>query len=427
MSTEASELAISAELWQAIESAALTAGLDTSKFADQHHAIVKQIAAFLQQPVQPQSKQAVQATIFQSITRRFSGASTPSGDSSIPAPIILVGKPGTGKTTFLYVLDSALRSYFSLPDNVEPCMRKGDGRSHSVQKRRFCGQQLSLLSVRQWAELLHFYEWDVQRHRLVSADLEHFITTKLTPMRIIFADEVEITGYSPTIPTLAKHGILVVGTSNQTTFPQLAKQAIPPQIYQFDGNDMRFGDPDDAIVHATEAAWQIYDKLLANDLQQRESLKYRAAEMLGTVYLLLQFEQALAAPFLESQWLHTMQTIYDEFATEPAPLNPNAPFILLLESFSLAALVSNYDAIIRFVALFDAIEQIGIGVLVRNMAQPPTLSRDALRDMKTTIWNTTGVPDAIKQKAVVGIDRLTSRIGQAGHKAQATIKHLKES
>jgi hypothetical protein len=96
----------------------------------------------------------------------------------------------------------------------------------------------------------------------------------------------------------------------------------------------------------------------------------------------------------------------------------SAPFILLFDDFSLETLRTDYNAIIRFVSLFDAIEQVGLGVLVRNQRETPQLSREAINHMKVTIQSSRGVTEEIKMKTVVGIDRLVSRLGQAGQNAQ---------
>jgi hypothetical protein len=108
---------------------------------------------------------------------------------------------------------------------------------------------------------------------------------------------------------------------------------------------------------------------------------------------------------LETEWLHFFQ-------------QTSQPTILLFDDFSLETLRTNYNAIIRFVSLFDAIEQIGLGVLVRNQAETPQLSREAINHMKVTIQSSRGIPEEIKQKTIIGIDRCISRLGQAGQLAK---------
>jgi hypothetical protein len=90
----------------------------------------------------------------------------------------------------------------------------------------------------------------------------------------------------------------------------------------------------------------------------------------------------------------------------------------LFDGLALDALQKNYNAIIRFIALFDAIEQLGVGVLVRQKADAVPLSRQSLTEMKTAVEQAPDVSQEIKEKTVVGLDRATSRIGQAAMRAQ---------
>jgi hypothetical protein len=116
---------------------------------------------------------------------------------------------------------------------------------------------------------------------------------------------------------------------------------------------------------------------------------------------------------LEAEWLHFCQTVYQQTSLESQP-----PLTLLFEHFSLNVLQGNYNAIIRFITLFDAIEQLGIGVLVEEKGAGLALSREALAQMKEAIAKATDVPQEIKTHTVVGIDRATSRIGQAAVRAR---------
>lgn len=405
-------------LWQEVEKTAVIAGLDPKRFTETHREIAADIIAYLQ------AKQADAMVV----AERPSWASwvsdslwkrEPEPAEPTPVlPIIISGEPGTGKTTFLYLLDIVLRNTFGLPDNLQQVMRKTSGREYNVFKRLFCGHQTSLLSVRKWAGLLHFFTWDVTRHKLVHEDLDTFIKTAVSPMQVIFTDEVEMVGYSPTIPDLARHGILVVGSSNQYEFAQLERELAPPKIYRFGGDDMRAGDPTDAVVEADSIAWARFEQLLAEAPREHERLEYRCGLVDNVLFVLLGFETAVKAPLLETDWIQFFQMAYEQATGDMSPLQPQTPYVLLFDSFSLAALQSDYNAIIRFVSLFDAIEQVGLGVFVRNIKKRPKLSREALHSMKVTIQNAPGVPQEVKVKTAVGIDRLASRLGVAGYRAQ---------
>lgn len=412
------------QIWQEIKNQAQAAGLDPQKFTEAHQEIVQQIIDFLlDSQITATAQNEPSTTLPQKLVRnstwlpnRFSKRLEPESDPVKPvAPIIICGEPGTGKTTFLYLLDTILRQAFELPDNIKPVMRKRNGRSYPLFKRAFNGTAVSLLSVKKWSQLLHFYAWDVERHKLDSSDLDQFIQETLVPMRLLFADEVEMTGYSPTIPDLAKHGILVVGSSNQYEFKQLVDRDIPPRIYRFQGIDMRLGNPMDAVVTAVDPLVSLFENLAQQEPHQIERLSYRSLHEGSTTYLLFDFQNAVAAPFLETDWIQFLQQFQPDTADKLTAVT------LLFEAFSLAVLQANYNAIIRFVSLFDAIEQLGLGVLVQNTAGIPELSKAAITNLKTHIYNAIGVPEEIKQKTVVGLDRCTSRLGQAGHKARLTV------
>lgn len=398
------------EIWQQIEATAVQAGLDPQKFSDTHRQIVIEVVGFLQRPSILPEPEAGNGRLSQTLSKwipLLNGEKEEGERPSPPATIIICGEPGTGKTTFLNVLDVVLRQTFALPDNIQPIMQKGTTQYH-VTKRCITGLPISLLSVKKWADLLHFYTWDRDKHGLDEAARAEFIRTVLAPMRLIFADEVEMTGYAPTLPDLARHGLLVVGTSNQHRFAQLEEMLVPPHIYRFGGVDLRAGTPADAVVQADDPAWSLFAQLEAQPEAHFERLAYQQVSVAGVLFVRLDFAPAVRAPLLENDWATFLQTL---------PRQPTEPLIFLLDNFALDILRTDYNAIIRFVSLFDLIEQQGIGMLVRNRSAPVELSREALAHMKITIHAARGVPEPIKVKTAVGIDRATSRIGQAGHKA----------
>jgi hypothetical protein len=401
-----------AAIWQDIEATAVSAGLDPTKFTDTHREIAAQIVAFLQTPpLEPAEIEEPNSWRSWLLRGKNGSGKRPSPLPPPPAPIIICGEPGTGKTTFLNVLDVVLRRAFHLPDNIQPVMHKGLYDYH-VTKRLLNGRPISLLSVKKWDDLLHFYTWSRETHGLVAADRAAFVRNVLLPMRLIFADEVEMVGYSPTLPILAQHGLLVVGSSNQSRFAQLEERQVPPHTYTFTGVDLRAGTPADAVVQPDDPAWALFDQLRQRPIVRYEQLAYQQQRRDGVLFLRLAFQTAVYAPLLENDWAAFLQTL---------PRQPDEPLIFLLDDFSLEILRTDYNAIIRFVSLFDLIEQQGIGVLVRNSTAPAELSREALSHMKVTIHAARGVPEAVKVKTAVGIDRCISRIGQAGHKAHLII------
>lgn len=385
-------------LWKQVYDEARRVGLDTSLFGEPQREVVARVAAFL-----ADEPEVVKRHPFRRVVREP------------VAPIILYGPPGTGKTTFVCVLDRVLRR--ELPDHIRPNMQKGN-RSYTLQKRMLNGEPLSLLSVSQWAQLLHFYEWDVRKHRLVSADLQSFITKSLIPMRVIFADEVEMVGYSPTIPTLAKNGMLVIGTSNQTAFTQLERQQIPPHKIYFGGDDMRQGDPQDAVCDHP-----VFDELARRKRELFGQVDCQLMRREQTVFVRLDFAEMLQAPLLDVEWVNFIETTRF-FVSDPTQLNQNLGYILLLDHFSLEKLQRDYNGIIRFIALFDAIEQMGIGVLVRDSrakAATLQLSRDSFEELKRVIEQADDASEDVKRKTLVGIDRFTSRLGMAGQRAKTIL------
>ncbi len=376
------------ELWGYIRDAAIDAGLDPEVFGEPHTQIVRELVRHL----------------------NGSGA-------DISAPIIVCGEPGTGKTTFLYVLDEVLRTRFNLPDQITGIMRKGDGRSYAVHKRVFHGREVSLLSVRKWRDLLHFYAWDVEQHRFNTLVLNRFIRETIAPMKVVFTDEVEMTGYAPTIPNLATRGLLVIGTSNQYQFQQLDVEQVSPLIIRFEGEDMRAGDPADAVVTSTHPAWGYFDQTGEQRERFLENLPYRLHTAKRFTFAHIDFGVAVQAPLLENEWVTFLKDSYKE-ASPYIPLQQSTPYVLLLDQFSLDLLQTDYNAIIRYVYLLDAVEQLGIGLLVRHQDARPELTRETIAAMKETVKNAQGVSIEIKSKTLAGVDRSTSRLGQAGFRAQ---------
>lgn len=403
-------------LWKAVVARAQAQGLNTDKFVDGHRAVVDDIAAFLAADVQ-EDRGADSAEISRNPLRRLFQRKTAPPAPTPVAPIILFGEPGTGKTTFLYIIDALLRDSYGYPDNLESPMRKASGRSHHVQKRQFDGQPLTLLSVRKWAELLHFFEWDTQRHKLDADALDAFVRSKLLPMRVIFADEVELVGYAPTIPELASHGILVVGTSNQTTFRQLETADLHPRLYEFAGGDMRKGDPEDAIIRPNHPLFPQFDAVRKTPQQRFEQLVFHVTRSDDSVLMLIDFQMAVNAPLLETEWITLFQDTWRQASAQTGLLDSAAKFVLLLDHFTLETIRTNFNAVMRYILLLDAVEQLNIGVKLRHPTEAIVLSREALDHMRVTMYTAPGVADEIKQKALAGIDRATSRIGQAGARA----------
>ena len=90
---------------------------------------------------------------------------------------------------------------------------------------------------------------------------------------------------------------------------------------------------------------------------------------------------------LETDWICFLQNVCQRPTVDPAAFQPEKSILMLLDEFSLAQLQGNFNAIIRFVSLFDVIEQLGIGVFIRNTNRTPKLSREAIQQMKIAIKN----------------------------------------
>ena len=401
-----------ATLWQAVTRFATATGLDASLFGPAHQDLVAAIATFLatSTPLSPTAS---------ADSARWWQTETPASAETVPpvSPIIISGIPGTGKTTFLALLDGVLRHQFGLPDGIRPVMTKADGSQLTIQKRELNGRPLSLLSVHKLAQLLHFYAWDLQKHGFVNADLDDFIYQQLAPMRIIFADEVETTGFSPTIPDLASRGLLVVGSSNQTRFEQLEQELVPPHILTFTGADMRQGNPAAAVVPDQHPLQILFDELAVHTQFQYEFLTYGCRFQDGLSYLYINFQEAIYAPLLETRWVQLFQETLNRTTAGSQPLGLQTPLILLLDQFSLDTLAVNHNATIRFISLFDAIEQHGLGAFVRHAPGTAKLTPEAIATLKQTIRETPIANIKLKQSTLSGIDRWSSRLGQAAIRA----------
>ncbi|MEM7798789.1 MAG: hypothetical protein AAF633_06350 [Chloroflexota bacterium] len=432
------------EIWEAVLDKADDADLDSSLLGENHKEIVRLIAAYLtsederldEQHRRRRANEALaeqQREIRDKIKsrRRRKQEPTPEEEAILAQepvtvidpinPILLCGPPGTGKTTFLYILDSVLRNEFDLDDNLKPRMRKSREQYHLIQKRNFDGDQVSLLSVRKWSELLRFYAWDVRQHRFEFNDLEQFIEDQLLDMKVIFADEVEISGYSPTLTDLAKYGLLVIASSNQIDFPQFDVENLSPSIYMFDGVDMRIGEPEDAIINESDSEWKFFDEVKTESILKRESVLYRHKKIDRAHFFYFDFPPTIRAPMLETDWLRFFNEAFIDASGRRKGIQSNTALILLFDNYSLDAIREDYNSIIRYISLFDAIEQIEIGVLVRNPEGSTQLSRAAMEEIKHSIETTPGIVEEVKRRTLVGIDRSTSRIGKAGLRAKGLL------
>ncbi|MEM8856760.1 MAG: hypothetical protein AAGD96_00470 [Chloroflexota bacterium] len=435
------------QIWDAVLEKAADAKLDISKFGDDHREIVFRIAQFLKLEEPPDEEEfaddeedaeesaddeetePTEAELRAENERSWLNilnwlrSNTAEEDSDLPffSPIIICGVPGTGKTTFLNVLDSVLRDKIGLPDLIEEQMVNRFGRKFFVPKRKFAGFPVTLLSVRKWSELFHFFSWDITQHRFDREMLKEFVDESVAPMRVVFADEIEISGYSPTLPDMTARNILVVGTSNQYDFPQLDSEELQPKIYRFEGEDLRQGDPTDAVVQPDEPHWTLFDTVSEQPVFEHERLEHQTYSTNEFGALLIDFRAAVNAPMHETQWFTFLTRLMNDTLGGQAGDN----MVLLMDSFSLDNLRTDYNAIIRFVWLFDAIEQLGVGVLVRNDSAVAELSTEALNHMKVTIHTARGVTEEVKSRTLVGIGRVTSRVGQAGVKARDILSSVK--
>ena len=156
---------LAADIWSEVERVAQIAGLDAGKFGSDHKEIVTRIASHLiGKPIsdfENENDNDENEGWLSKLGWTRKDLPTQIVSQAI-SPIIICGVPGTGKTTFLYVLDRVMRTQFGLEDTVLPQMVNEDGRTFAVPKRMFCGGPVSLLSVRKWSELLHFYAWDIE-------------------------------------------------------------------------------------------------------------------------------------------------------------------------------------------------------------------------------------------------------------------------
>lgn len=435
---------LSTEIWEAVLEKAEDAGLDPSLLGADHQAVIDRIAHYLSTEEERLDEQHRRRKANERLEeqkreirdkqqkgRRRKKPLTPEEEGTLAQepqtvidpinPILLCGPPGTGKTTFLYILDTVLRDQFDLDDNLKGRMRKSREQYYHIQKRFFDGDEVSLLSVRKWSELLRFYAWDVRQHRFEYSDLEQFIEDQLLDMKIIFADEVEISGYSPTLTDLAQYGLLVIASSNQVEFPQFDVENLNPTIMMFEGPDMRVGEPEDAIIQASHDEYEIFDEVAEADLSKKEAVIYRYKKTSGVHFLYFDFPPTIRAPMLETDWARFFNDAFVDATGRRKGITPSTKLVLLFDNYSLDVIRNDYNAIIRYINLFDAIEQTEIGVLIRNPEGVTGLSRVAMDEIKHEIETTPGIIAEVKRRTVVGIDRSTSRIGKAGLRAKALI------
>ena len=168
----------------------------------------------------------------------------------------------------------------------------------------------------------------------------------------------------------------------------------------------------------------ITDQVAQAERSVYERLPFHTQLEAGTVLVKLDFSEAVNAPLLENEWVTFFRTSYQRAVDNFYVAQIDKPYVLLLDQFSLDLLTRDYNAVMRFTYLFDAVEQLGVGVLVRNVDSQPELTREAIEQMKVVMQNSRDVSEDVKRKTLAGVDRLTSRLGQAGNQAKRVFASL---
>ncbi|MEM7336503.1 MAG: hypothetical protein AAF490_30770, partial [Chloroflexota bacterium] len=132
--------ALAEQLWQAVIAKAHEGGLDPEKFNENHRQIISLIAEFLNSIPSSKGKKGRYSFLGRLFGRQGNQEKAGAETAVQPVPpIIISGIPGTGKTTFLYLVDAVLRTQHQLPDNIQTVMTKRDGTTYSLQKRQIEG------------------------------------------------------------------------------------------------------------------------------------------------------------------------------------------------------------------------------------------------------------------------------------------------
>ncbi len=133
-------------------------------------------------------------------------------------PIFVSGEPGIGKTTLLMVLDEALQR-LALSDGIRNLIATDeiygyfpDKKPLSVSALRLFGAKTGVLSARDWTNILRQWTYDEATFRENEKALADLI--QRLHGSVVLIDEAEIEGYVYFAETLARHGILIVFTSN---------------------------------------------------------------------------------------------------------------------------------------------------------------------------------------------------------------------
>ncbi len=272
-------------------------------------------------------------------------------------PLFVSGVPGIGKTTLLMVLDEVL---YSLNNSCRDLVVAGKISGYfphktvlNVTPLQLFGKSTGMLSVRDWNNILRHWTFDgttVDTNPDALADL----TSRLRG-KVVFMDEAELEGYVYMSELLARHGILVILTSNldQTQIH------LPPdhvQVVALQGSDHRHGNL--AQVCLPAQPHELFDRF-AEHFAHHQKL-YVASGFVGGINITyLNWGNLERQPLLKDDFAR----LFVENKTQAVLLDAVPFFANIPPSF---VDLSFLGYLARFVNLVDAIHDSGLPLLIRG-------------------------------------------------------------
>lgn len=275
-------------------------------------------------------------------------------------PLFVSGVPGIGKTTLLMVLDEVL---YRLNSSCRDLVISGKIQGYfphktilNVTPLQLFGKSTGMLSVRDWNNLIRHWTFD-ETTADTNPDALADLTARLRG-NVVFMDEAELEGYVYISELLARHGILVILTSNlHQTQIHLAPEHVHHVSLQ--GSDHRTGNI--AHVCLPNQPHALFDRFAEHFVRHQKL--YVASGLVGGVNITyLNWGNLERHPLMKDDFAR----LFRENKTQAVLLDA-VPFFANIPASAVDLSFLGYLA--RFVNFVDAIHDTGLPLLIRGMHQ----------------------------------------------------------
>jgi Cdc6-like AAA superfamily ATPase len=281
-----------------------------------------------------------------------------------PQPIIITGKPGRGKTTFLHMLSLALpesRQFVAQFGNQAKRYHNEDTTEIPYEKivapgTQVDGQNTRVIRLDAFFSLVNFLSYNPSSFRPFDPLASSWLEKEMSE-RVIILDELSPDN-GGNILSWAKAGALIVVTSNQSDLTHLPRGTC--FYIEITGEDLRVGTLDSACISLDEleASFQTQERQSEgghNFVIEYLKLKRDGSDV-GQKVAKIDFHAAMRAALNTSQWTELLRQTADGY------IIVNFPLLSLGENIEYDS--TFIDFIQKLINFFDAVESSSSPVLI---------------------------------------------------------------